>query len=165
MPNFQIRMATQADNSLILSFIQKIAAYEKMAHEVETTEEMLYDSLFVKKAAEVLIGEEDGRPVGFALFFHNFSTFTGRRGLYLEDLFLDPAYRGKGYGKAMFHRLAQIAAERDCARMEWTCLNWNTPSIRFYESMNARAMDEWTVRRLNREQILEMAARKGFDQK
>lgn len=154
---FTIRFAGPEDNDQILFFIQQIAAYEKMSDQVVTDSARLYDSLFVRKAAEVLIGEENGKPVGFALFFHNFSTFTGLPGLYLEDIFFMPEVRGKGYGTAMFRRLAQIAQERNCGRMEWTCLDWNEPSIKFYKGMGAVAMDEWTTYRLTKEAIEKVA--------
>jgi GNAT superfamily N-acetyltransferase len=150
----KIRFATQEDVSAILHLIKSIADYEKLLHEVTATEEILYDSLFVKKAAEVLLGEEDGKIIGFALFFHNFSTFTGKRGLYLEDLYVFPEYRGQGYGKQFFAELMQIARERDCGRMEWICLDWNTPAIRFYkENIGAISLDDWTLYRLSEEQL------------
>lgn len=145
-----IRFATPADTNSILDLIKAIASYEKLLHAVEATEEILYDSLFVKKGAEVLLGEIDGKPIAFALFFHNFSTFTGKRGLYLEDIFVQPEYRNKGYGKLFFAELAKIAKERDCGRMEWICLDWNEPSIQFYKNrIGAIPLDEWTVYRVN----------------
>ncbi len=145
-----IRFATPADTNSILDLIKAIASYEKLLHAVEATEEILHDSLFVKKGAEVLLGEIDGKPIAFALFFHNFSTFTGKRGLYLEDIFVQPEYRNKGYGKLFFAELAKIAKERDCGRMEWICLDWNEPSIQFYKNrIGAIPLDEWTVYRVN----------------
>lgn len=148
----KIRFATPEDTSSILELIKAIAIYEKLLHAVEATEEVLYDSLFNKKSAEVLLGEVDGRPIAFALFFHNFSTFTGKRGLYLEDIFVQPEYRNKGYGKLFFAELAKIAKERDCGRMEWICLDWNEPSIQFYKNrIGAISLDEWTVYRVNAE--------------
>jgi len=153
LSDFKIRFATAEDTALILRFIKGIAEYEKLLHEVEATEDILRDSLFVKKQAEVIIAEWKDIPVGFALFFHNFSTFTGKAGLYLEDLFVWPEYRGKGFGKALFTKLAEIAQERNCPRYEWICLDWNKPSIDFYLSMGAKAMDEWTVYRLEGEKI------------
>lgn len=145
-----IRFATPADTNSILELIKAIASYEKLLHAVEATEEILHDSLFVKKGAEVLLGEIDGKPIAFALFFHNFSTFTGKRGLYLEDIFVQPEYRNKGYGKLFFAELAKIAKERDCGRMEWICLDWNEPSIQFYKNrIGAIPLDEWTVYRVN----------------
>ncbi len=142
------RMAEEKDTGLILEFIRALAEYEHMADQVVATEELLREWIFEKGKAEVLLGEEDGVPVGFALFFHNFSTFLGRAGIYLEDLFVRPEHRGKGYGKAMLTRLAQIAVERGCGRLEWWCLDWNQPSIDFYRSMGAVPMDEWTVYRI-----------------
>lgn len=143
-----IRKAEREDAALVLGFIKGIAKYEKMENEVEATVELLEEQLFDKGRAEVIFAMEDGKEVGFALFFHNFSTFVGRGGLYLEDLYVYPEYRGKGYGKALFLELVRIANERKCGRMEWVCLNWNTPSIKFYRSMGAVALDEWTTYRL-----------------
>jgi len=146
----KIRFATKEDTPAILHLIKSIADYEKLLHEVTATEEIVFDSLFVKRAAEVLLGEEDDKIIGFALFFHNFSTFTGKRGLYLEDLYVLPEYRGQGYGKQFFAELMQIARERDCGRMEWICLDWNTPAIRFYkENIGAIALNDWTLYRLS----------------
>jgi GNAT superfamily N-acetyltransferase len=145
-----IRFASPQDIPEILNLIKGIADYEKLLHEVTATEEILYNSLFVKKAAEVLLGEFDGKVVGFALFFHNFSTFTGKHGLYLEDLFVLPEYRHRGFGKQFFAELKQIAQDRNCARMEWICLDWNAPAIQFYiNSLKATPLDEWTVYRLS----------------
>ena len=150
----KIRCATEEDVPVILNLIKGIADYEKLLHEVTATAEILYDSLFVKKAAEVLLAEHDGKIIGFALFFHNFSTFTGKRGLYLEDLFILPEYRHRGFGKQFFSELLQIACERECGRMEWICLDWNTPAIRFYtDYLGATPMDEWTVYRLKERQL------------
>ena len=148
-----IRKAEREDAALVLEFIKGIAKYEKMENEVEATVELLEEQLFDKGRAEVIFAMEDGKEVGFALFFHNFSTFVGRSGLYLEDLYVYPEYRGKGYGKALFLELVRIANERKCGRMEWVCLNWNTPSIEFYRSMGAVALDEWTTYRLTEETI------------
>ena len=142
-----IRKAEREDAALVLEFIKGIAKYEKMENEVEATVELLEEQLFDKGRAEVIFAMEDGKEVGFALFFHNFSTFVGRGGLYLEDLYVYPEYRGKGYGKALFLELVRIANERKCGRMEWVCLNWNTPSIEFYRSMGAVALVEWTTYR------------------
>ncbi|MFQ9872208.1 MAG: N-acetyltransferase family protein [Oscillospiraceae bacterium] len=130
------------------AFIQKLAAYEKMTQDVVATPELLREWLFEKKTAEVIFLCDAEREVGFALFFENFSTFVGRGGLYLEDLFVLPEERGKGYGKALFQELARIAVQRGYGRMEWSCLDWNTPSIGFYRRMGAVPMDEWTVYRL-----------------
>jgi GNAT superfamily N-acetyltransferase len=149
-----IRFATKEDVSAILHLIKGIAEYEKLLHEVTATEEILYDSLFVRKAAEVLLGEHDGEIIGFALFFHNFSTFTGKPGLYLEDLYVLPQFRHQGFGKQFFAVLMQIAHQRDCGRMEWICLDWNAPAIQFYsERLGATPMDEWTVYRLSERQL------------
>lgn len=144
-----IRNAVAADVPLILSFIQGIAAYEKLSHEVETTEQKLHDTLFGDPIyAEVILGYEDDTPIGFALFFHNYSTFRAKPGIYLEDLFVNPEHRDKGYGKALLQRVIDIAQERNCGRVEWSVLDWNTPAIDFYKSMGATAMDEWTVFRM-----------------
>lgn len=144
----KIRKAVRQDVPLILEFIKGIARYEKMENEVVATTELLEEQLFDKGRAEVIFAMEEGAEVGFALFFHNFSTFLGRGGLYLEDLFVYPEHRGKGYGKALFLELVRIANERGCGRMEWVCLNWNKPSIEFYRSMGAVPLDEWTTYRL-----------------
>ena len=149
MPNFTIRPAKETEAGLILEFIKKLAAYEKCSDEVVADEQTIYNSIFVEKAAEVLFAEEDGVVIGFALFFHNFSTFVGRKGLYLEDLFIIPEKRGLGYGKAILKYLANIAVERHCGRMEWICLDWNAPSLAFYRSIGAIPMDEWTVQRMH----------------
>lgn len=145
---FSIRFAERKDTPLILEFVKELAAYEKMLDEVIATEELMEEWIFDKNKAEVIIGEENGQPVGFALFFHNFSTFLGRAGVYLEDLFVKPEYRGRGYGKALLRRLAQIAVERGCGRLEWWCLDWNQPSIDFYKSLGAEPMEEWTTYRI-----------------
>ena len=145
-----IRPATPADLPLIAELIRALAEYEKLAEEVRFDEAKLGEKLFGERPyAEVLIGEVDGAAMGFALFFHNFSTFEGRPGIYLEDLFVRPEARGKGLGKALLAELARIAVERDCARLEWWVLDWNEPSIGFYESLGARPMDEWTVMRVD----------------
>ncbi len=152
-----IRYATEEDCPLILDFVQALAAYEKMSDQVVATEELLREWIFEKKKAEVLLLSEDEKEVGFALFFHNFSTFLGRAGIYLEDLFVLPEYRGKGYGKALLKRSAQITVERNCGRLEWSCLDWNKPSIDFYLSLDAVPMDEWTVYRLTGDTLKKMA--------
>lgn len=146
--HFTIRTAEPEDTALILRFIRELAAYEKLEHEVVATEEVLRRSLFGKCQAEVLIAQEGDQPVGFALFFHNFSTFLGKANLYLEDLYVDPACREKGYGKALLSCLAKVAVERGCERLDWWCLDWNEPSIRFYRSLGAKPMSDWTVYRL-----------------
>jgi GNAT superfamily N-acetyltransferase len=151
---FTIRFAEPKDVTTILDLIKGIAEYEKLLDQVEATEDILYDSLFIKKGAEVLLGELDQKPIGFALFFHNFSTFTGKRGLYLEDIFVLPEHRNNGYGKLFFSELAKTAKERDCGRMEWICLDWNEPSIQFYKTrIGAIPLDEWTVYRIQSHQF------------
>ncbi|MGL5838778.1 MAG: GNAT family N-acetyltransferase [Sphingorhabdus sp.] len=155
-----IRPATHADLPLIAQFIRDLAEYEKLAHEVRFDEAVLGERLFGPRPyAEVLIGEIDGSPQGFALFFHNFSTFEGKPGVYLEDLFVRPEARGSGLGKALLKRLAQIAVERDCARLEWWVLDWNEPSIAFYKSLGAKPMDEWTVYRVDDAALAELAGK------
>ncbi|MEO7166758.1 MAG: GNAT family N-acetyltransferase [Spartobacteria bacterium] len=157
-PNFAIRFATRDDVPLILALIRELAEYERAPNDVVATEDQLRENLFgPQPAAEVLLGEEAGTPVCFALFFHNFSTWTGRRGIYLEDLFVRPAVRGKGYGKTLLIRLAQIADERGCGRMEWAVLDWNEPAIEFYRKLGARPNDEWTIFRLTRDGIAQLA--------
>lgn len=151
------RMAVPGDGPLILSFIRALAEYEQMLDQVVATVDLLEEELFQKGHAQVLFALEDGKEVGFALFFHNFSTFLGRAGLYLEDLFVLPAYRGRGYGKGLLQELARIARERGYGRMEWWCLNWNQPSIDFYHSLGAEAMDEWTVFRMTEDTIQNLA--------
>ncbi|MCL2235765.1 MAG: GNAT family N-acetyltransferase [Defluviitaleaceae bacterium] len=157
MNNFTIRKAEPADVPLILSFIKELAVYEKMLDEVVATEELLNEWIFDKGKAEVILGEVGGKPIGFALFFHNFSTFVGRGGLYLEDLYIRPEHRGKGFGKSMLTYLAKIAVERGCGRMEWSCLDWNAPSIDFYLSLGAKPMDGWTIYRLAGETLQNVA--------
>ena len=148
MENFQIRYATTTDISLILDFIKELAEYEKLLDEVIATPDLLREWLFEKKKAEVLIGELGGKPVAFALFFHNFSTFLGRAGIYLEDLYVRPDARGKGIGTAMFQYIARLTLQRGCGRLEWSCLDWNANAISFYESFGAEAMSDWTNYRL-----------------
>lgn len=148
MNNFTIRQADINDVSTILSFIKELAEYENMSDQVVATEELLKEWLFEKKKAEVLLAVEGDTPVGFALYFYNFSTFLGRAGIYLEDLFVKKEYRGKGYGKALLKELARIAVSQGCGRLEWCCLDWNQPSIDFYLSLGARTMDDWTQYRL-----------------
>ena len=151
------RFAEEKDYKLILTFIKYLAEYEKMADQVVATEELLREWIFEKNKAEVLFACEEGKEVGFALFFHNFSTFLGRAGIYLEDLFVLPEYRGKGYGKALLKRLAKITVERGCGRLEWACLDWNRPSIDFYLSLGAKQMGDWTTYRLTGETLKELA--------
>jgi GNAT superfamily N-acetyltransferase len=153
-----IREATESDVPLILQFIRDLAEYEKLAHLVVATEKQLHDTLFASSPyAEVLIAEEDGTPAGFALFFYNFSTFLAQPGIYLEDLFVKPEYRGRGYGKALLSRLARIAHERNCGRVEWAVLDWNEPSIAFYKSLGAQPMEEWQTFRLTGEPLEKLA--------
>ena len=157
MHNFTIRPAKETEAGLILEFIKKLAEYEKCSDEVVADEATIYNSIFVENAAEVVFAEEDGLVIGFALFFHNFSTFVGRKGLYLEDLFIIPEKRGLGYGKAILKYLANIAVERHCGRMEWICLDWNAPSLAFYRSIGAIPMDEWTVQRMHEDVVKSFA--------
>jgi GNAT superfamily N-acetyltransferase len=153
-----IRPATVVDVPVILQLIRDLAAYERAPNEVTATKEQLVDVLFGKKpAAEVLLAFENETPVGFAVFFHNFSTWLGRPGLYLEDLFVKPEMRGKGYGRALLVDLAKVALERGCGRMEWAVLNWNDPAIQFYRKLGAKPMDEWTVFRLTHDGIAKLA--------
>jgi pimeloyl-ACP methyl ester carboxylesterase/GNAT superfamily N-acetyltransferase len=155
---FHIRQAKEADVPLILQFIRELAEYEKLLDEVVATEEILRETLFGKKQhAEVIIGEFRGVPVGFALFFHNFSTFLGRPGIYLEDLYVKPELRGKGFGKMLLKHLAKLCKERKCGRLEWWVLDWNKEAIKFYESIGAEAMDEWTVYRLTGDSLDQFA--------
>ncbi len=153
----EIRFAQPGDEGTILSFIHALADYENMSGDVVATEELLREWIFEKKKAEVLFAVAEGKEVGIALFFHNFSTFLGRAGIYLEDLFVLPEYRGRGIGTSLLKRLAQITVERGCGRLEWACLDWNKPSIDFYLSLDARPMDEWTTYRLTGETLLKMA--------
>ena len=152
-----IRFATENDCAMILHFIRDLAEYEKMADQVVASEELLREWIFEKQKAEVLFVCEEGKELGFALFFHNFSTFLGRAGIYLEDLFVLQEYRGKGYGKALLKKLAQIAVECGCGRLEWSCLDWNSPSIDFYRSLGAIPMDDWTTYRLTGETLKKMS--------
>lgn len=151
------RFAEPSDVPLILEFIRALADYEQMLGQVVATEALLTEWLFVQKKAEVLLALEGGAEVGFALFFHNFSTFLGRAGIYLEDLFVKPEHRGKGYGKAILKELAKIAVARGCGRLEWWCLDWNKPSIDFYRKLGAQPMDEWTVYRLTGDTLKALA--------
>lgn len=151
------RFAVEEDCRKILFFIKELAAYEKMQEEVVATEELLQKWIFREKKAEVLFVLEGDKEVGFALFFHNFSTFLGRAGIYLEDLYVMPEYRGKGYGKAILRKLAKITLERGCGRLEWCCLDWNQPSIDFYRSLGAVPMEDWTIYRLTGSTLQDMA--------
>lgn len=162
MKDFIIRQAERKDCALILSFIKALADYENMSDEVVADEALLEEWIFDKQKAEVIFAVENGKEVGFALFFHNFSTFLGRAGIYLEDLFVLPEYRGNGYGKAVLKRLAAITVERGCGRLEWSCLDWNQPSIDFYLSLGAKRMDDWTMYRMTGE-VLEKFAEKNTE--
>lgn len=157
MNNTKFRFATEKDTALILGFIKELAKYEKMSDQVVADENLLREWIFEKKKAEVIFAMEDGVEVGFALFFHNFSTFLGRAGIYLEDLFVKEEYRGHGHGKALLRELARIAVERGCGRLEWWCLDWNKPSIDFYLSLGAEPMNEWTTYRFAGESLRNLA--------
>ena len=152
------RFATKNDAGLILYFIKELASYEKMLDEVEADEETLKEWIFNKQKAEVIFALDNGKEVGFALFFHNFSTFLGRAGIYLEDLFVMPEFRGKGYGKGLLKALAKIAVDRGCGRLEWWCLDWNKPSIDFYLSLGAEPMKDWTVYRIAGDTLTNLAS-------
>lgn len=155
---FTLRKANKGDVSLILYFIQKLADYEHLSHELVATERDLEKYLFgQEKVAEVILGYEGEVPVGFALFFHNFSTFLGKPGIYLEDLFVLEEYRGKGYGKKLLTYLANLAMERNCGRLEWAVLDWNEPSIAFYKSLGASLLKEWIVNRVSGESLVKLA--------
>ena len=157
MSQITIRYAQERDIPQILFFIRELASYENMLDEVVATEDLLREWIFEKQKAEVILAEENNKPVDFALFFHNLSTFLGRTGIYLEDLFVKPEHRGKGIGKALLQKLAQITVDRGCGRLEWACLDWNKPSIDFYLSLDATPMDQWTVYRLTGETLRRMA--------
>ncbi len=159
-PPFTIRPARPDEAGVILDFIRRLADYEQCSDEVVADESTLRHSLFVERSAEVIFGEEDGVVVGFALFFHNFSTFLGRKGLYLEDLFILPEKRGLGYGKAMLKYLGELALERHCGRMEWICLDWNKPALSVYRAIGAVPLDEWTVQRLTEPALREFVKSK-----
>ena len=153
----EFRFARREDVPLILQFIRELADYEQLLSEVVADEATLEQWIFDKQKAEVIFAVVDGKEIGFALFFHNFSTFLGRAGLYLEDLYVQPEYRGNGYGKAILKKLAAIAVERGCGRLEWWCLDWNKPSIEFYRSLGAQPMDEWTVYRIAGDTLTSLA--------
>jgi len=156
--NYLIRKATPSDNQIILSFIKELAEYENLADQVVATLENIDKTLFSPNPkAEVLILEVDGNPAGFALFFHNYSTFLCKYGIYIEDIYVRDAYRGRGYGKALLKNICMLAKERDCGRVEWWCLDWNKPSIDFYLQLGAEPMSDWTVYRLNKTEIDSMA--------
>ena len=157
MEKLTFRYAASEDSALILYFIKELAAYENMLNEVVATEELLKEWLFEKKKAEVIFACEDGKEIGYALFFHNFSTLLGRAGIYLGDLFVLPEYRGKGVGKSLIKELAKIAVERKCGRLEWSCLDWNKPSIDFYLSLGAEPMSDWTVYRVAGDTLIKLS--------
>ena len=158
LKGFFIRDTTVEDSELILNFIKKLAEYEQLSHEVVATVETLRETLFGEKAyAEVVIGEFEGVPVGYALFFYNFSTFTGRPGIYLEDIYVDKEMRGKGFGKCLLAYIAKLAVERNCTRVDWSVLDWNEPAIQFYRSIGAIPMEAWTVQRLHGDALLSFA--------
>ena len=157
MELLSFRAARREDVPLILGMIRALAEYEQLLSEVVATESVLEEWLFDKEKAEVLFPMLEGKEIGFALYFHNFSTFLGRAGLYLEDLYIQPAYRGRGYGRKVLQKLAQIAVERGCGRLEWWCLDWNAPSIAFYKNLGAQPMDEWTVYRLSGDTLRNLA--------
>ncbi|HPI92493.1 MAG TPA: GNAT family N-acetyltransferase [Deltaproteobacteria bacterium] len=161
VPGFTLREAVIDDVPLVLAFIRELAEYEKLLHEVKASEEVLRHSLFgERKVAEALIGYYENQPACFALFFHNFSTFLGQSGIYIEDLYVRPAFRGKGFGRAIFSWLARLAGDRGCGRLEWWVLDWNEPALKFYRSLGAVPMSEWTVQRLSG-QALERLAKDG----
>jgi GNAT superfamily N-acetyltransferase len=159
MDTLDIRKAQKSDVPLILRFIKELATYEKLLHEVTATEELLEKNLFGEKSvAEVVIASFENKDVGFALFFHNFSTFVGKPGIYLEDLYVSPEYRSKGFGKILLKYLANLAVERDCGRLEWWVLDWNESAIKFYKNLGAKPMDEWTVFRVTGENLVKLAS-------
>ena len=163
VPGFTIRFATEQDVPLILQFIKGLADYEKLSHEVTASEELLRETLFgTRRVAEVIIGDYEREPVAFAVFFHNFSTFLGRPGIYLEDLFVKPDMRGRGFGRILLTYLARVAKERNCGRVEWSVLDWNEPAIRFYKSLGAVPLDEWTMYRLTGDALNAQAQEFGW---
>jgi GNAT superfamily N-acetyltransferase len=158
IPHFDIRAATKADASIILSFIKKLADYESLSHEVVASEETLRETLFGRRrTAEVAIGYFKGEPVGFVLYFHNYSTFLGRPGIYIEDLFVDEAFRRCGFGAALLRYVAGVAKERRCGRLEWSVLDWNEPAVNFYKKLGAVPMSEWTVFRVTGKELEKLA--------
>lgn len=159
-PGFQIKSAIESDVPVILSFVKRLARYERLSHEVVATEELLRETLFgSRQTAEVAIGYFEGKPVGFVLFFHNYSTFLGKPGLYIEDLYVDEAYRRRGYGRALLLYVARLAKERGCGRLEWSVLDWNQPAIDFYKKLGASSMSDWTVFRITGKSLDELADR------
>ncbi len=158
--DFTIRFAEEKDNETVFSMIRELAEYEKLLPTLEATEELLRESLFQRRGAETLIGEYQQNPVAYAIFFHNFSSFAGRIGIYIEDIYVKSEMRGKGFGEAMFAYIAKLAVERKCGRLEWSCLDWNKPSIEFYERMGAEPLDKWTTYRLAGKNLTKIAS--GF---
>lgn len=158
---FYLRFADEKDLPLILEFVKELATYEDLLHEVKATEASLHDAIFRRRVAEVIFGEYQGKPVGFALYFYNLSTFIGRPGIFLEDLFVHPEYRGRGFGKELLAYLAKLAKERNCWGVEWNVLAWNDPSIKFYQSLGAVMREEWRVFRLKGQALLDLADRFG----
>lgn len=159
IPHFEIRGATEADVTVVLSFIKKLADYERLSHEVAATEGILRETLFGRRrTAEVAIGYHKNQPVGFVLFFHNYSTFLGRPGIYIEDLFVDEAFRRRGFGTALLRHVARLAKERQCGRLEWSVLDWNEPAINFYKKLGAVPMNEWTVFRVTGEALYRLGS-------
>jgi GNAT superfamily N-acetyltransferase len=161
LDKFQLRFAEEKDIPVILRFIKELAIYENLLDQVTANEEILCESLFKRKVAEVIIAEYEGEAVGYALFFYNFSTFLGRPGIHLEDLYVTPDMRGKGFGKIILSYLAKLVVERDCGRLEWTCLDWNEPSIKFYKGLGAISMEDWSVYRLTGEALESLAENFG----
>ncbi len=161
----KIRSAKKEDAELILDFIRQLAVYEKRLHEVIASKNDIIDAIFNRKIAEAIIAEYKGRPAGFAIFFYNFSTFLGKPGIYIEDLFVNPEHRGKGIGKLLFASIAKLAVERKCCRIEWTVLHWNEPSIKFYENIGAQLKDEWVIYKMSGDALTDIAgiASKYFD--
>ena len=160
--NFEIRSATPADVPVVLSFIRKLAEYERLAHEAVATEDLLRKTLFgARRTAKVAIGYFEQQPVGFVLFFHNYSTFLGRPGIYIEDLFVDEKFRRRGFGGALLRHVAQLAKQRECGRLEWSVLDWNEPAIQFYRKLGAVPMSEWTVFRVTGEALTKLADKSG----
>lgn len=160
MNELTIRTAQPDDTPLILSLIRELAEYEKLADQVTADEKTLHTWLFEKQSADVLIAECEGQPIGYALYFHNFSTFLGRSGIYIEDIYIRPAYRGRGFGKQMFVHIGGLAVSEGCGRLEWACLDWNAPSIAFYRSLGADSMDGWSVYRLSGAALRELSEQK-----
>jgi len=157
MCSFKIRFAQEKDAEIIFCMIKELAEYEKLQDKLEATAELVKESLFQRKVAETLIAEYAGKPVGYAIFFQNFSSFLGRSGIYIEDIYVKPEMRDKGFGKMLFSFIAQLAVKRKCGRLEWLCLDWNTPSIAFYKKMGAETMQEWTVYRISGKKLTTLA--------